>query len=166
MGLAIRIVMMVGVIGAVAVFLSLGNFIIDDGCGCGKITINIASPQMDHREDVDPNVWDATLNINKVTPKDEWTRWEDIRVVVKSMEGMVLVEHSRLEVNDPSGYYPHGSWDSQIRFWFVEAGDNHRIDALDAIVISGLTPEFEGATIEFTTAGERIGSITLPTMFE
>jgi hypothetical protein len=136
-----------------------------DDTGYEHTKVNIAFPDVNSR-DVGGSVhWDATLNINKVTPKDERIRWNQLRVVVKGADGSVLNPHSSMDQD--WGIYDDGSDGSvDVEFWFVETttGDTF-LSAGDAVRLTGLTEAYEGAHVELHVAGERVASITLPTDF-
>ena len=123
-----------------------------------KITVNFASPTVQQKTRV-ITCWDATININKITPKEEKVLWTEVRILVKASGGSVLNTTTAL-VSDATPYHNY------TEFWYVEttAGDD-QMSAGDAIKVTGMSDLYEGATVEITKAGERIGSTTLPTNF-
>jgi flagellin-like protein len=131
-----------------------------------KVTVNIATPDVQAQTRTNP-CWDATLNINKITPKDEKVKWTEVRCVIKSASGSILNTALAPTADTPASYNdPAGTGPGVVQFWFVEtdAGDT-KMSAGDAIKVTGMDVGYEGATVDLTKAGERIGSITLPTNF-
>lgn len=132
-----------------------------------KVTVNIATPDVQATTYTNP-CWDATLNINKITPKDEKVQWTEVRIIVKSASGSILNQATTPSADDDTLYGPVSAppTEAEVEFWYVEttSGDT-RMSAGDAIKLTGMGSQYEGATVELTKAGERIGSITLPTNF-
>jgi flagellin-like protein len=131
-----------------------------------KVTVNIATPDVQQQTRTNP-CWDATLNINKLTPKNEKVQWTEVRVIVKSASGSIFNQATTPGADTPASYNdPAGTGPTDVEFWYVEttAGDV-KMSAGDVIKITGMDINYEGATIELTKAGERIGSITLPSNF-
>ena len=124
-----------------------------------KITVNFASPTVQQKTRV-ITCWDATININKITPKEEKVLWTEVRILVKAAGGSVLNQSTTLITDSGATYHNY------TEFWFVEttSGDD-KMSAGDAIKITGMAIGYEGATVELTKAGERIGSFTLDTNF-
>jgi flagellin-like protein len=135
-----------------------------------KITVNLASPSVqkyDRGVTVVNYVWDATLNINKMTPKDEKVLWSEVKIIIKSAAGSIL-NQAASPGDDATATYDTDDVPANIavEFWYVEttSGDT-RMSAGDAIKVTGMTAAYEGASLELTKAGERIGSATMPTNF-
>jgi hypothetical protein len=137
-----------------------------------KTTVNIASPNVqsttnDGADDIagnadDETIFDAVLNINKITPKDDKVNWADVRIIVKSSTGSVLdAETTPL----PDAAYDRTTDPQPQEFWYIETGGDLKMSAGDAIKITGMDATYEGATVILKKAGEQIGSITLPTDF-
>ena len=135
-----------------------------------KITVNLASPNvqkfdtrtaaaLDYR-------WDATLNVNKITPKDQKVLWSEVKVIIKASSGSIL-NAATGPLTDLGAVYDTDAADGTVtvEFWFVETGGNLQMNAGDAIKVTGMADTYEGATLELTKAGERIGSATMPTNF-
>ena len=171
---AVAVVILVPVVVVVAWAMTSS----DDGGGgppyeedIGKITVNFASPSVqkfDRASSGPPAiyVWDAVLNINKITPKEERVLWTEVRILVKSDVGSVLQTATSMSPDGSATYDDDDGGYIDVEFWFVEttSGDT-KMSAGDAIKITGMPSTWEGATIEITKAGERIGSISLPTNF-
>jgi flagellin-like protein len=154
-----------------------------------KTTVNIASPNMStYTTQIDPDgvaasgdeyyVYDAVLNVNKITPKDDKVLWSDVRILIKGSDGSVLMPEDILgddgtATYDRDGTVATGGGVIDVEFWYVETqtGDT-KMSAGDAVKITGMTDgslaaldDYQGATVIMKKAGEQIGSITLPTDF-
>jgi len=134
-----------------------------------KITVNLASPSV-QSFDRDPGapvftVWDATMNVNKITPKDEKVSWSEVKMIVKSSAGSVLQPSIGL-TQDTLTYDDIDGAVVDLEFWYVETttGDT-KMSAGDGIKITGMPQAWEGAIVELLKGGERIASATLPTNF-
>ena len=141
-----------------------------------KTTVNLASPSVKSFDVTERTTacWDVTLNINKITPKDDKVKWSELRVIVKGEDGSVLNQAATPNANtgvyagDATSLIPAGT----VEFWYVEvtAGDL-KMDAGDGVKITGMTDgtgvtdDYQGASVEWTKGGERIASATLPTNF-
>ena len=144
-----------------------------------RITVNLQTPDVQAAEAARygalSTVYDATLNINKITAKDEKVMWSEVRIIIKGSTGSVLQAASPL-VLDAGAYDTdliitgaEGANAVLVQFWYVETTGDTKMGAGDAIKVTGMptTPaNWEGATIELTKAGERIAEATLPTDFE
>lgn len=137
-----------------------------------KTTVNIASPNIQSAVNDGPDntagnaddetIYDAVLNINKITPKDDKVNWLDLRIIIKGAGGSVLNSES-VPVADAA--YDRSTDPQPIEFWYVETGGDLKMSAGDAIKITGMSSVYEGATVIFKKSGEQIGSITLATDF-
>jgi flagellin-like protein len=129
-----------------------------------KITVNLQSPTVNA---VTRTVvfYDATMSINKITPKEEKVLWTEVRMVITSSSGSVLLNATGLSADDPPNY--GAVTPAVIKAWFVETttGDT-KMSAGDSIKITGMTTDYEGAKVQLTKAGERIAEATLPTNFD
>jgi flagellin-like protein len=153
------------VLAAVLWLMVSGMISTDDS---DKTTVTLASPSVTSESRTNP-CWDVTLNVQKITPKDDKVKWTELRIIIKGADGSVLNQASTPALNDPVGTPyndPAGLLTTQVQFWYVEvtAGDD-KLDAGDGIKITGMGTAYEGAYIEFTKGGERIASSTLPTNF-
>ena len=130
-----------------------------------KITVNLASPNVQQRTAGATQIWDATLNINKMTPKDEKVLWTEVKVIIKASSGSILDTATVPLLDGSVAYDDDAAGGVTVEFWYVETGANTQMNAGDAIKITGMADTYEGATLELTKAGERIGSATMPTNF-
>ena len=138
-----------------------------------KTVVNIASPNVSSFEQaaaVPPApavyVYDAVLNINKITPKDDKVNWVDVRLIVKSDSGSVLQSEVSLLADVGTGAYDRATPTASMEYWYVETstGDT-KMSAGDAIKITSMPDTWEGATVILKKSGEQLASITLPTDF-
>ena len=137
-----------------------------------KTTVNVASPQIqsatnDGVNDIagdgdDATIYDAVLNINKITPKDDKVNWLDVRIIVKSSAGSVF-QSETIPLADAA--YDRSTDPQPVEFWFIETGGDAKMSAGDAIKITGMPDTWEGATVILKKSGEQLSSITLPTDF-
>ena len=130
-----------------------------------RLVIGMASPTVEQRS-IDGQVrWDTILNINWMSPEDARPSWADVRVIVKSSDGMVL--ESQRAPEEDLGFYDDGADGTiDVELWFIERGSRDSVIAVgDAIRITGMTEEYQEATVEIVYAGERIGVIGLPWNF-
>ena len=133
-----------------------------------KTTVNLASPSVQSLDVTERTTacWDVTLNVNKITPKDDKVKWSELRIVVKGADGSVLNQATTPAANTGAYTGDDLSTAVAVQFWYVEvtAGDL-KMDAGDGVKITGMTDIYEGASVEWTKGGERIASATLPTNF-
>ena len=151
-----------------------------------KTTVNVASPDVTAwSSEIDPDpaaandeyyIYDAVLNINKITPKDDKVLWSEVRLLIKGSDGSVLQTETTLTDDagasyDRDGTVATGGGVIDVEYWYVETGNDLKMSAGDAVKITGLTAgdastdDFQGAQVILKKAGEQIGSITLPTDF-
>ncbi len=152
---------------AIAGIVLTGYFVVssDDGCGC-HTTVQFASPKISIRTSGEDNVWDATIHINKLTPKDERIRWSEVRVVVKSSVGSILNEGSKLHRYDPSAITEGDIGSADVQFWFEDTKGDGVVGQGDFIMVTGMSAvQYERANVQITTGGQIIGDTSLPTVF-
>ncbi len=134
-----------------------------------KLTIQLSSPTVSQYErplgttPIPDYVWDAVLNINKMTPKDEKVKWSEVRIAIKGADGSILMQAQAPLEDGSAAYAPIGT----VEFWYVDitAGDV-KVSAGDSIKITGRDDaSYEGATSQILKAGKIIGDTTLPTDF-
>lgn len=155
LGAIISIILFLILWAAIVILMDDGDYI--------HTTVNIAPPQVSTR-DVDGVVYhEAVLNINKITPRDDRIVWSDLNIVVRTADGTLLLAPTVPRPDDTFLAYMGSEID--VHLWYVETGGNNRMDAGDALRITGMTLEFQGATIELFVSGDSIGSTVLPTNF-
>ena len=129
-----------------------------------RLTVNLASPSVSQRMISGEPYWDAVLNINKVTPRDEDVPWLSISVVIKSNNGGLLLSNTPVSLDIEGGYDGTSDGIVFVEVWFV-AINPKRLSAGDAIKITGMTQNFEGGLVQILQKGRIIGDTQLPTDF-
>jgi hypothetical protein len=167
--LTVIIILVVVVVAVVAVGATLLFLAVDEITepAVEKVTVNLASPQVSQRDIEGTVYWDATLNVNKIHPKDSTVDWEDVRIVIKSATGSVLLLLTEPIADNPSMYDDDADGSVDVQVWYNESGGvaDGKMGAGENVKLTGLTDEYEGATIEWTRNRIQIASITLPTNF-
>jgi hypothetical protein len=139
-----------------------------DGCSCAeveeeKMSVYLGNPFVVDGQDNGGPHWDVTIDVYKIRPKDKRAIWTDVRIIIKSASGEVLVPASILEPDAPSEYDDGLHSPIEVQFWFIDSDGDNTVDAGDAVKITGISPEFGGAWVILTRAGEQVSAITLPT---
>ena len=129
-----------------------------------RLTLNLAAPVVTQREISNVNIWDATINVNLVTPRDAMTLWAGVEVLIFSRNGMDLTETPLLP-NDPSNYDDATNGWVDVEGWYIETSPDLFIDEGEAIKVTGMDDRYESSTLEIIFMGDVIGTIRLPTDF-
>jgi hypothetical protein len=112
-------------------------------------------------------VWDVTLEITKVIPTTYKLVWPDVFISIKSYNGSVLQAKSSLTPDNPAAYDDDDADGIDVEFLYVEtSASNNIVSGGDSIKVTGMDPSYEGATVQFTKAGELIAIVDLPTNFQ
>jgi hypothetical protein len=137
-----------------------------DRTNLGPVTMNIASPDILSQTINGTYYHKATLNINKITPKDVKVYWDELTIEVKAVDGTVLVPKSPLVVVYSNPNYDEDDTDGiDVELWSIETGGDDKAGAGDSFIISGMTTAFEQAIVYIYAFGKLAGSITLPSNF-
>lgn len=128
-------------------------------------TLNLASPSVTQRTIDEENRWDSTTTVNKVTPQDASVSWETVRVVLKASDGSLLMGVTPLEPDNPLKYDNGSDGKVSVEMWYFDVNGDGLLEPGDRIKFTALTDDYEGAIVEVTAEGERIGSLVLPTNF-
>jgi len=165
-GLLVNGVLVVALVGIILIaYLVVAGSI--PGCGCESTTVQFTSPKVSIRTSGEDIVWDATIHIDKLTPKDERVRWVEVRVVVKSSVGSILNEGSELHRYDPSAITDGGFGSADVQFWFEDVKGDGVVGPGDNIMVTGMDAlQYEGALVQMLKDGKIIGDTSLPTYFE
>jgi hypothetical protein len=134
---------------------------IDGGNGVEeeKLTINLSMPFVEPRDPGSGTVWDATLDIYKVTPRGTEPKWTSLTMIIKGASGSVLLQATPLSKDS-------GLYGSAVEVWYVdEVGDASTADEGDAFKVTSMDETYEGAHIEVLHRGDRVADIVLPTDF-
>ena len=131
------------------------------------VVIELLDPSMEQQSIGDETYWDVTCQVNRITPSDSKVSWESVRVgVFKGPYRDVLIVMTPFEPDDPSVYDDGTDGVVDVQLWYLDMDGDGFIDRSDRFKITGLTENFEGATIEIDVVGDNIGSFLLPTNFE
>jgi len=129
-----------------------------------KITVNLGSPSTPEKFNRGAtDVWDTSMNVNRITPKDQKVLWTELKILIKSSTGSLLLTSTAPTADNPAAYSV--ATPPLVQVWYVEMGANTKLDAGDTIKITGMSTLYEGATVEMTKAGNLIASASLPTNF-
>jgi len=131
-----------------------------------KTTVNLASPNVQQVTRGVTVVWDVTMNVNKITPSDVKILWSELKLTIKSSAGSILLSQNAAAIPlDGSAAYSVAV-PPLVERWYVETvvGDT-KMNAGDAIKITGMPVAYEGALVEISKGGQLIGSSNLPTNF-
>ncbi len=132
-----------------------------------KVTVNLAAPQVHQRDINGTPYWDATFTVNKITPKDMTVDWSDVRIVIKSATGSVLVTLTEPIADNPAMYDDDADGSVDVQIWYDEIGAtaDGEMEQGEKVKLTGLTYDFQGATVQWLRDGVLIASATLQTNF-
>jgi hypothetical protein len=143
----------------VALVLPLSGCLEDEGGYEGPFTILLAQPFMEARSEVGGNVWDATLDLNKITPPTEELRWTSLNILIKDPAGSVLLQETPLSKDS-------GLYGSAVEVWYVdEAGGRQTADTGDAFKITSMDQTYQGGVVQVMYRGKQAASVSLPIVF-
>ena len=108
-------------------------------------------------------VWDANLQIQDVTPDYKRVEWIFIRISIVSESGSALISSSTPTLDDPTYYSDYVP--IEVEFWFIDIQGDGKTNAGDGLKITGLSQEYEGATVQVMQGPDLIASVKLPTDF-
>lgn len=134
-----------------------------------KVSMTMDFPDLEgkSRGATPTQVWDVTLEITKVIPTTYKLVWPDVFISIKSFNGSVLQDKSSLAPDNPATYDNNDADGIDVEFWYVEtSASNNIVSGGDSIKVTGMDPSYEGATVQFTKAGELIAVVELPTNFQ
>jgi hypothetical protein len=161
----IFVVVFIAIVAAVTVIASLiffGLISSNEGPPDLKVTVNLASPALESHERDGSIVWDATMDINRYSPKDIHIYWFEVSIIVRSASGSILLNSTSMN--------PDGTYDSispiSVEVWYIESvPGSTKMMAGDTIKITGMPVTYEGTIIELHQNDVLIGSLMLPTHF-
>jgi hypothetical protein len=114
---------------------------------------------MESRRPDGESVWDATMDITRVTPSDAQARWTSLTVVIKAVDGSVLLLETPLSKDS-------GTYGSAVEAWYVDdAGGRGTADVGDAVKVTSMDQSYQGATVQLIHRGTLAGSVLLPIAF-
>lgn len=56
-----------------------------------KITVNLGSPSTPEKFTRTTACWDTSMNINRITPKDQKVLWTELKILIKGSTGSLLL---------------------------------------------------------------------------
>ena len=129
-----------------------------------RITLNLAAPVVTQRVITNVSIWDATVEVNLVTPRNTMTLWAGLEILIFSRNGMDLMRTPLLP-NDPSNYDDATNGWIDVEGWYIDTSTDLFIDEGDAIKVTGMDDRYKRSTLEIISMGGVIGTIRLPTDF-
>lgn len=137
----------------------VGNYAVPTDFPPLPTTVNFASPSLSAAERDSVPVYDAILNINKITPKDATVLWSGLTLSIVDSLGTDLVNGSQLTSDT-------GEYHNYVEVWYVEtmSGDT-KMSAGDALKITGMSKDYEEATVSLFYDDKLVGRVTLASDF-
>ncbi len=129
-----------------------------------RITLNLAAPVVTQRVITNVSIWDATVEVNLVTPRNTMTLWAGVEILIFSRNDMDLMRTPLLP-DDPSNYDDATNGWIDVEGWYIDTSTDLFIDEGDAIKVTGMDDRYESSTLEIIFVGDVIGTIILPTDF-
>ena len=129
-----------------------------------RLTLNLAAPVVTQREIANVTIWDATINVNIVTPRDTMALWTGVEIFIISRNGMDLTERPLLP-DDPRNYDDATNGWVDVEGWYIETSLDLFIEEGEAVKVTGMDDRYESSILEIIFMGDVIGSIMLPTDF-
>ena len=160
------VVILLIAIPAILAMMWLGAFVDVIEEETEKVTIQMASPDVTERMIADQTYWDAEIEINKVTPNLALITFSEVKVIVKSSDGSVLISSTEPLYDDPSDYDDGLDGTVDVQVWYKATIPGSIVVAGDSFKLTGMADtDYEGALVQITRDGKIIGSVTLPTDF-
>jgi len=131
-----------------------------DGEEDEKVTVTLAMPQLAPRNTGTAQVHDATMDVNKITPRDAKAAWTGFEVLIKDPMGSVLLAATPLQEDT-------GVYGDSVEVWYKDTtGKRAVMDAGDSIIISGMdAATYEGARVTVNYKDLIAANTILPTDF-
>ena len=130
-----------------------------------RITINMAMPEPIQRQIGGTSHWDVTSRVNMVSPSGTKLLWSEVRIIVKSSMGALLIPATLPSPDAPASYDDASDGTVDVEAWFIDVDGDGNLEAGDTLKLTGIGASYEGAVVEMVKAGARIASLTLPTDF-
>lgn len=145
------------VITVICSMLVATQYDIDDGSQ-ERITVTFLNP---HFQGYFPysNVtfFIVMFEILNITPVDSELPWSKVTITIKDYRGRLLHRSMTLRADDPAAY--DSSPPISVEVWYVETTPNDKnLSIGDAIKITGVIDEYEGATVEIFIGEKLIGA--------
>jgi len=120
---------------------------------------SISAPNLDVRSANNTTVWDCTFNITRISPSNYRVSWGELRVMVKSAQGGLLIP---AVTADP---YPGPDLWSPTVYRIERAGSWLTMDVGDAVMLGAINGTYEEAEIELSIGGTLLTYARLPSVF-
>jgi hypothetical protein len=123
-----------------------------------------------HQREIDGEIiWDVRFEIIDDTYPDI-ASYHEVLVVIEDGSGKELLRQKPLRLNDPSQYDDINNGTVDVEVWLAPSPkDEIYMNKGDWIIVTGLTKEYQGATIHFFNhdddIGEYTGKIDFPSEF-
>lgn len=123
-----------------------------------------------HEREIDGDIyWDVGFKIIDDTSPDI-ASYHEVLVVIENENGKEMFRQKPLKRDDPTQYDDASDGTVDIEVWLSPSpDDNINMNIGDWIIVTGLTKQYQGATIYFYNVddefGESIGRIDFPSEF-
>lgn len=113
-------------------------------------TINFAIPEMTNRTIIDEVRWDASMEVLKVTPRDELHPWTHIHITIKGSDGNILNRDLAINPYDASRLDDGLDGTVEVQAWYIDESENpNKLEPMDQVILTGLTKDYEESIVEF-----------------
>jgi len=127
--------------------------------------INFQAPRVSQRQVSNVTVWDATLEVDRVTPRESGVWWDTLQLSVLSREGDVLFAYHNPAIDDPQSYDDATNGWVDVEAWYIDLENNTLLRQGDIIKITGMDERYQGATIMIREKGTQTVTLQLPLNF-
>ncbi|MCJ2541147.1 MAG: hypothetical protein LN414_07760 [Candidatus Thermoplasmatota archaeon] len=126
-----------------------------------KNFISFSPPVLDYREVEGINNTDVSVEVQKLTPKDDRYKWSELRISITLENGTIILKNVKPTADDPSRYstgaYP------QIEVWYIDSFmGTDDIDPGDSIKVTGISEDLQLAVVKLRLFGRQVGSFSVP----
>ena len=109
---------------------------------------NFAKPLITNRTVDDGVVWDATMKVNKVTPRDELHAFSRIQITIEDTNRNVLDRNVKLRPYDETALDDGSDGTVDVQAWYIDDVEHpKKLSPGDQIIITGMTKDYEGCLI-------------------
>ena len=113
--------------------------------------------------------WDVLFKVTDYEEMDP-TLWSEFEVVVTSSSGKELFRTTTVNEDAPSKYDNGTDGTVDVEAWYIDTGSDSFMEKGDYLVFTGLTEEFQGATLRIYHVtqqfGNRVADDKFPSSFE
>ena len=162
---AIVVVVIVILIAVIGIISLMGLLSLYESNPPVQTVIDMQVPRVDQRQISNVTVWDATLEIDTITPRSGEVWWDNLQVSVQSREGEDLFTYHRPLIDDPRSYDDAANGWVDVQVWYVSMEDSSLVSQGDIIKITGMDERYQGGTIYIREKGSETVILTLPLDF-